>query len=142
MSEKKHILITGGAGYIGSLLASELLRAGNYVTVVDNLLYGGESLLGFLAHPDFHFTKADVTEPGSVRPALSRDWPKPEPWYTWQADCWVPSLSGDRKAGCLAAQRRGRVKRVYEQVSWTWDLPDSCLPPRTAPMAPLRTRIH
>jgi nucleoside-diphosphate-sugar epimerase len=116
MSEKKHVLITGGAGYIGSLLASELLRAGNYVTVVDNLLYGGESLVGFLAHPDFHFTKADVTEPGSVRPALSRDWPKPEA---------VVHLAGI--AGFPACQAIGRqaawrhnveaVKRVYEQVA-------------------------
>ena len=78
MNDKRHVLITGGAGYIGSLLTLELLRTGNYVTVVDNLLYGGESLLGFLAHPDFHFAKADVTEPGSIRPALSRSWPKPE----------------------------------------------------------------
>jgi nucleoside-diphosphate-sugar epimerase len=116
MNEKKHILITGGAGYIGSLLTSELLRAGNYVTVVDNLLYGGESLMGFLAHPDFHFTKADVTEPGSVRPALSRAWPKPDA---------VVHLAGI--VGFPACQAVGRqaawkynveaVKRVYEQVS-------------------------
>ena len=116
MSEKKHILITGGAGYIGSLLVSELLRAGNYVTVVDNLLYGGESLLGFLAHPDFHFTKADLTEPGSIRPALSRDWPKPDA---------VVHLAGI--VGFPACQAIGRqpawrhnveaVKRVYEQVA-------------------------
>ena len=116
MSEKKHILITGGAGYIGSLLVSELLRAGNYVTVVDNLLYGGESLLGFLAHPDFHFTKADLTEPGSIRPALSREWPKPDA---------VVHLAGI--VGFPACQAIGRqpawrhnveaVKRVYEQVA-------------------------
>ncbi len=69
MSDKGHILVTGGAGYIGSLLTSELLRAGYHVTVLDSLLYGGESLLGFFAHPNFHFERADVTEPGaSVQP--------------------------------------------------------------------------
>jgi nucleoside-diphosphate-sugar epimerase len=78
MNTKQHVLITGGAGYIGSLLTAELLRLGYSVTVLDTLLFGGESLLGFLAHPDFHFIKADVTEPRAVRDALRKDWPKPE----------------------------------------------------------------
>ena len=78
MSDMGHILVTGGAGYIGSLLTSELLRCGYRVTVLDNLLYGGESLLAFLAHPNFHFSKADITEPGAVRSAMRKDWPCPE----------------------------------------------------------------
>jgi nucleoside-diphosphate-sugar epimerase len=78
MDHKKHILVTGGAGYIGSLLTAQLLRSGNQVTVLDSLLYSGESLLGFLHDPNFHFAKADVTEPGAVRSSLRRDWPKPE----------------------------------------------------------------
>jgi nucleoside-diphosphate-sugar epimerase len=115
MNDKKHFLITGGAGYIGSLLASELLRAGNYVTVVDNLLYGGESLLGFMAHPDFHFTKADVTEPGSIRPALTRDWPRP------QAVIHLAGIVGFPACQAIGKQAAWRhnveaVKRVYEQV--------------------------
>jgi nucleoside-diphosphate-sugar epimerase len=78
MDSKGHILVTGGAGYIGSLLTAELLRLGYQVTVVDTLLYGGESLLGFLHNPNFHFAKADVTEPGAVRSSLRRDWSKPD----------------------------------------------------------------
>src|SRR5450759_3539731 len=78
MDSKGHILVTGGAGYIGSLLTAQLLRSGNQVTVLDSLLYSGESLLGFLHDPNFHFAKADVTEPGAVRSSLRRDWPKPE----------------------------------------------------------------
>lgn len=66
MKTEHHVLITGGAGYIGSLLTSELLRTNYRVTVVDNLLFGGESLLGFLHHPNFHFVKADVTDRKSV----------------------------------------------------------------------------
>jgi len=73
----RHILITGGAGYIGSLLASELLRANYHVTVVDSLLFGGESLVPFLHHPNFHFVKADVTEPRAVKDALKDDWQRP-----------------------------------------------------------------
>jgi len=58
----RRILITGGAGYIGSLLAGELLRRGHRVTVLDALLFGGESLLAYLAHPSFAFRKVDVTD--------------------------------------------------------------------------------
>src|SRR5512136_2756009 len=78
MPETNHILVTGGAGYIGSLLTAELLRQGKLVTVVDNLLYGGESLLAYFMHPNFRFTRADLSEPGSIRPSLDRGWPKPD----------------------------------------------------------------
>jgi len=73
-----HVLITGGAGYIGSLLTSELLRLNYRVTVLDTLLFGGESLVPFLHHPNFHFVKADVTEKRAVRDSLKGDWQKPD----------------------------------------------------------------
>jgi nucleoside-diphosphate-sugar epimerase len=74
----KHILITGGAGYIGSLLTSELLRQNYRVTVLDSLLFGGESLVSFLPHPNFHFVKADVTEKRAVKDSLKEEWSKPD----------------------------------------------------------------
>ena len=58
-----HILITGGAGYIGSVLTGVLLNRGYRVTVVDDLLFGGESLLGYWHHPRFRFVKGNVCEP-------------------------------------------------------------------------------
>jgi nucleoside-diphosphate-sugar epimerase len=73
-----HVVITGGAGYIGSLLTGELLRQGTRVTVIDDLLFGGESLLAYLANPRFHFHKANVWEPRAIRSALPVDWPRPE----------------------------------------------------------------
>ena len=75
---ENHVLITGGAGYIGSLLTAELLRAGCRVTVVDSLLFGGDSLLPYMHHPKFQFVKADVTEPRAIREAVKGDWPKPD----------------------------------------------------------------
>jgi len=66
-SDPGHILITGGAGYIGSLLAGELLRKGYRVTVLDKLLFGGDSLVNYLSHPNFHFAKEDVWEPRALR---------------------------------------------------------------------------
>lgn len=74
----RHILITGGAGYIGSLLTSELLRQNYRVTLLDSLLFGGESILPFMSHPNFHFLKSDVTEPRAIRDAVKKDWGKPD----------------------------------------------------------------
>jgi nucleoside-diphosphate-sugar epimerase len=74
----RHVLITGGAGYIGSILTSELLRANYRVTVLDSLLFGGEAVVPFLNHPNFHFIKADVTEDRAIRDAVKRDWQKPD----------------------------------------------------------------
>jgi len=78
MSDTKHVVVTGGAGYIGSLLTAQLLQQGHEVTVIDNLLFGGESLLTFLSDPRFHFAKADITEPRSLRDSLPRKWPRPD----------------------------------------------------------------
>jgi len=116
MSTKGHILVTGGAGYIGSLLTSELLRIGYRVTVVDSLLYGGESLLGFFAHPNFHFERVDVIEPGAVRAALPRDWPKPEAVVHLAAIVGFPACQA---VGKQAAWRYNveAVKRVFELAS-------------------------
>ncbi|MBN1283877.1 MAG: NAD(P)-dependent oxidoreductase [Anaerolineae bacterium] len=66
--EQMHVLVTGGAGYIGSMLAGKLLRMGWRVTVLDDLLWGGESLLPYFADPNFRFAKVNVTEPDEARP--------------------------------------------------------------------------
>lgn len=54
------VLITGGAGYIGSMLTPMLLAEGHHVRVLDTLLHGGESLLGAWAHPEFEFLGGDI----------------------------------------------------------------------------------
>ncbi len=51
MNPDRHIVITGGAGYIGSLLTGELLRAGCHVTVIDDLLFGGRFADGLFPPP-------------------------------------------------------------------------------------------
>ncbi len=57
-----HVVITGGAGYIGSLLCGVLLRRGYSVTVLDDLLFGGDSVLAYMGHPHFQFTKGNVCD--------------------------------------------------------------------------------
>ena len=56
-----HTLITGGAGYVGVPVVTTLLQAGHRVRVLDTLRWGGESLLGVWAHPQFEMMKGDVT---------------------------------------------------------------------------------
>jgi len=77
LSNMRHVLVTGGAGYIGSLLTSELLRANYRVTILDNLIFGGDALLAYMHHPNFRFIKADVTAARVVRNNASGDWPVP-----------------------------------------------------------------
>lgn len=55
-----NILVTGGAGYLGSVLCEHLLDAGYQVCVVDNLLYRQHSLLHLCANPNFEFIFGDV----------------------------------------------------------------------------------
>jgi nucleoside-diphosphate-sugar epimerase len=66
-----NILITGGAGYIGSTLAPLLLAAGHQVRVLDHLAYGGQSLLGVWCHPGFEFIRGDLRDRATVQTAVS-----------------------------------------------------------------------
>ena len=60
----KHIIVTGGAGFIGSHLCEALLKRGYAVTALDNLLTGREENLRTIqSHPDFYFLKQDVCLP-------------------------------------------------------------------------------
>jgi UDP-glucuronate decarboxylase len=63
-SSKKRVLVTGGAGFIGSHLCSRLLEAGNQVLCVDNFFTGTRANVGaLLGHPDFELMRHDVTFP-------------------------------------------------------------------------------
>src|SRR5688572_30145131 len=65
--DDRTVLITGGAGYIGSLLTGLLLQRGHRVIVADDLLFGGESLLAYWHHPRFRFVKGDVHDAATLR---------------------------------------------------------------------------
>jgi nucleoside-diphosphate-sugar epimerase len=54
------VLITGGAGYVGTSLIPQLLDKNYKVKVFDNLTFGGDALLPFFRHPNFEFELGDV----------------------------------------------------------------------------------
>ena len=56
------VLITGGAGYLGSTLAKHLLEVGYSVTVLDNLMYDQVTLLHLFSNPKFQFELGDVRD--------------------------------------------------------------------------------
>jgi nucleoside-diphosphate-sugar epimerase len=57
----KKILVTGGAGYVGTTLVPMLLERGHDVTVIDNLMFmNGDRMIPFLNSDRFHFVKGDV----------------------------------------------------------------------------------
>ena len=62
-----HVLITGGAGYLGSILCQHLLDAGYNVTVVDNLIYEQNSRFHLCANPRFDFVRGDVRDQSLMR---------------------------------------------------------------------------
>lgn len=59
---KEKILVTGGAGYIGSILVPELLAQGYSVTVIDNFLYGQTSLSSAISNPKLELIYGDVRD--------------------------------------------------------------------------------
>ena len=66
-----NVLVTGGAGYVGSTLVPMLLNRGHRVRVLDSLMHGGGTLLGSWAHPCFEFVRGDVRDAATVRAALA-----------------------------------------------------------------------
>lgn len=64
------LLVTGGAGYVGSVLIPRLLAAGHHVRVLDNLMYGGQTLLPFFSDRRFEFVKGNILDENLVRQAV------------------------------------------------------------------------
>ncbi len=64
------VLVTGGAGYLGTVLTTRLLEAGHDVTVFDNLRHGGAALLPFFERPSFRFVRGDVRDREAVAEAV------------------------------------------------------------------------
>lgn len=67
-----NILVTGGAGYIGSVLVPELLKLGHRVTVLDNFMYQQNSLLSCCMNDCFDVVKGDARDENILKPLLKK----------------------------------------------------------------------
>ena len=63
-SQRKRILVTGGAGFVGSHLVDRLMVLGHEVTVLDNFFTGSKTTVShWIGHPNFEMVRHDVVEP-------------------------------------------------------------------------------
>lgn len=105
------ILVTGGAGYIGSVLVPELLKEGHQVTVVDTFMYGQNSLAHVCQEPFFEIVRGDVRSETLMKPLLSK------------ADVIIPlaALVGaplcDRDPIAATTTNRDAIVKMLNQIS-------------------------
>ena len=65
-----NILVTGGAGYLGSTMVPDLLVAGHKVTVLDNFMFKQTSLNHCCYHPNFSVVKGDIRVESTMAPLM------------------------------------------------------------------------
>jgi nucleoside-diphosphate-sugar epimerase len=99
----KKVLITGGAGYLGSVLTEVLINKGYQVTVLDNLIYKQTSVTPFSYHKNFNFILGDVTDNSTLKPLVESH------------DVIIPLAAIVGMPACKA-QPELTVKINYEQV--------------------------
>ena len=67
-----NILVTGGAGYLGSTMVPDLLSAGHKVTVLDNLMFKQTSLNHVCINPNFSFVRGDIRVESVIAPLMKK----------------------------------------------------------------------
>lgn len=71
MNSTKKILVTGGAGYIGSVLIGKLLGKAFQVRTIDNLMFSDAALKQYMNNPNFEFIKGDIRDKDDVGKAVA-----------------------------------------------------------------------
>src|ERR1043166_2515046 len=145
MKNAKKVLVTGGAGFIGSHLAERLLKNGGYVTVLDNLATGTLSNVKHLDyHPHFQLHVKDISDQEAIAP------------YFTNVECVfhlagladiVPSIqcpldyhraNVDGTIAVLEAARAAGVKKfIYAASSSCYGIPDTFPTKETAAIRPM-----
>ncbi|MGZ5049783.1 MAG: SDR family oxidoreductase [Methylobacter sp.] len=138
------VLVTGGAGFIGSHLSRELWRQGHEVSVIDNLTGGRrETIADLLGQDNFNFHLADIRDLEVIRPLFDGiDWV----FHLAGVADIVPSIEQPRlyyetnvngTFNVLEAARAAGIKRlVYAASSSCYGLAEQFPTPETAPVRP------
>jgi len=123
---KRRILVTGGAGFLGSHLCDRLLQEGNDVICVDNLFTGSkDNIRHLLDNPYFEFIRHDVTQPVFVEcdqiynlacPA-SPKWYQKDPIYTFKTSVWGAM-------NCLGLAKRTGARVLQASTSEVYGDPE------------------
>lgn len=115
------ILITGGAGYLGSILVPHLLQLGHEVTVVDTFRFQQTPLLECCAHPSFDVVAGDCRDEAVMRPLVANaDAILPFAAIVGAPACdrdAVAAVTTNRDAVALIARLRSRSQRVLMPVT-------------------------
>lgn len=136
------VLVTGGAGYIGSVTAERLLEAGHEVTVFDNLERGHRPAV----HPGARFVQGDLRDAESISSALAQA--RPEAVMHFAAYALVgesmvkPEMYFRNNVGgglhlCEAARRHDVRQIVFSSTCATYGLPDRIPITEDAPQVPV-----
>jgi len=72
MTASRSILVTGGAGYLGSILVPELLAAGHRVAVLDNFMYSQNSLAACCTNSAFSVVNGDARNLDTIKPLVAK----------------------------------------------------------------------
>lgn len=138
----KKVIVTGGAGFIGSHLTDQLINQGHSVIVIDSMITGREeNLTDLLGRPQFKLVRADVADFEQISGYFKGiDWVF---HLAGRADI-VPSIQNPRQyhhanvegtVAVLEASRLNDVKRfLYAASSTCYGIPDSCPTPENAPI--------
>lgn len=141
---KKHVLITGGAGFIGSHLADLCLQKGHRVTVLDNLTTGWlKNLRSAESNPNLHFHKVDIRNRDVLDPYFQGvDWV----FHLAALADIVPSIEAPRAYfetnvegtyNVLEAASQAKVQRfVYAASSSCYGIPNVYPTPESTPTSP------
>lgn len=100
MANKERVLITGGAGYLGSVMTGHFLKKGFAVTVLDDFRYCRTSLLHLCSHPALKVVRGDVRERALVKPLVA------------EADILIPLAAVVGAPACDLHPRESRTINV------------------------------
>jgi UDP-glucose 4-epimerase len=141
--EKKEVVVTGGAGFIGSNLCRRLLEEGAKVTAFDNLSSGKIDFIKDLMDDEFNFVKGDIRDPVELEKATKNC----EVIFHLAAQTSVPFSMKNPKEDCeinvvgtlnvLEAARKADARVVFASSAAVYGNPEKRPTPETYPTNPI-----